>query len=293
MNLPLINNDNVGNSYYGWRTDNLIYAIESVGFTATQCANWINGFFGQTCAFADSTKFNLILPVNFESLSLPATATKFRFNALGISPTDQNPSTTTDDVRYCAGNCVYLPADMFNSSSSYYWAVLNSHSLNLFRYNTLLDPTNSYFFFSCGWLKNPLYFGSAFVRSAYYLFMENSPNNQVFRGAGRPFDEFGSRQQFAFATTTTPNPIVNYPVSCQIATPDANTTQFYLRDNVDPNKAVGYVPNLLKSSLNIPVGKIYRNTGIDPDGSNMNTWICVGNIGGESLLMRVWTQGLG
>jgi len=51
MNLPLINNDNVGNSYYGWTINNLDYAPESSGFTATQCANWINGFFGQSCAF--------------------------------------------------------------------------------------------------------------------------------------------------------------------------------------------------------------------------------------------------
>jgi hypothetical protein len=292
MNLPLINNDNANNSFFGYHTNNLIYAPDSIGFTSVQCANWINGFFGQTCAFADSTRFNLILPVNFESLSLPATATKFRFNVRGISPTNQNPSTTTDNVRYCAENCVDLRQNVFNSSSSYYWAVLNSHSLNVLTYNTLKDQTNAYLFFSCGWLKNSLFFGSTFVRSAYYLFMDNLLNNQNFRAAGRPLNEFGNTQRFAFATSTTPNPIVNYPVSCQSATPGANTTEFYLRDNVAPNKAVGYVPNLLKSSLDIPVGQTYRNTGIDPDGSNMNTWKCVGKIGGESLLMRVWTAGL-
>lgn len=289
MNLPLINNDNVGNSYYGWRTNNVLYAPDSVGLTTAKLATWINNFFGQTCAFADSTRFNLILPVSFESLSLPATASKFRFDTLGISSTNENPSTTTNNVRYCAVNCVNL-LDVFNSSSSYYWAVLNSHSLNILTYNTL--ASTPYFFFSCGWLKNPLYSGSSFVRSAYYLFMDNIPNDQTFRGAGRPLNEFGNTQRFAFTTTSVVNPIVNYPVSCQSATPSANATEFYLRDNVAPNKAVGYVPNLLKSSLNIPVGQIYRNTGIDPDGSNMNTWLCVGNIGNESLLMRVWTQGL-
>jgi hypothetical protein len=292
MNLPLINTDNSGNSYYGWQTNNLDYSPDSVGFTVAQCANWINGFFGQTCAFANSTKFNLILPVSFESLSLPATASKFRFNQLGISPTNQNLSTTTDDVRYCGENCIDIVNVLLGRPSNIYWAVLNSHSLNILSFSPQANPSDAYIFFSCGWLKNPLYSGSAFVRSAYYLFLRSTPNSSIFRGAGRPVSELGGIQRFAFTTTSNVNPIVNYPVSCQSATPGANTTEFYLRDNVAPNKAVGYVPNLLKSSLNIPVGQIYRNTGIDPDGSNMNTWKCVGNIGGESLLMRVWTAGL-
>lgn len=293
MNLPLINTDNVGNSYYNWASNNLDYASESIGFTADQCVNWINGFFGQICAFANSTTFNLILPVSFESLSLPATASKFRFNKLGISPTNQNLSTTTDDVRYCGENaCIGILDSLLGKPNNIYWAVLNSHSLNILSFNPQANPLEAYLFFSCGWLKNSLYSGSAFFRSAYYLFLQSTPNSSLMRGAGRPANELGGTQRFAFATAETPNPLVNYPVSCQIATPDANATEFYLRDNVAPNKAVGYVPNLLKSSLNIPVGQIYRNTGIDPDGSNMNTWKCVGNIGGESLLMRVWTQGL-
>jgi hypothetical protein len=84
MNLPLINNDNAGNSCYGWTINNLDCAPESLGFTVSKCANWINGFFGQPCALADAaTGFHLILPVSFESLSLPVTASKFRFNNLG------------------------------------------------------------------------------------------------------------------------------------------------------------------------------------------------------------------
>lgn len=298
MNLPLINNDSASNSYYGWAANNLEYSPESIGFTVTQCVDWINGFFGQPCAFTNfdtflnQRNFSLILPVSFESLSLPATASKFRFNRLGISSTNQNPSTTTMDVQYCGENCIDILDALLGKLSSIYWAVLNSHSLSILSFNPQANPSNAYLFFSCGWLKNPLYSGSAFVRSAYYLFMQSTPNSSAFRGAGRPVGELGGRQRFAFTTTSTVNPIVNYPVSCQSATPGANTTEFYLRDNVAPNKAVGYVPNLLKSSLNIPVGQIYRNTGIDPDGSNMNTWKCVGNIGGESLLMRVWTAGL-
>ena len=299
MNLPLINTDNVGNSYYGWAINNLSYSPESWGFTAEQCVNWINGFFGQTCAstsinnFSNQRNFSLILPVSFESLNLPATAGKFRFNQLGISPTNQNLSTTTDDVRYCGEiNCIGILDSLLGKPNNIYWAVLNSHSLSILTFDPQANPLEAYLFFSCGWLKNSLYVGSAFVRSAYYLFLQSTPNSSAVRGAGRPANELGGTQRFAFTTTSTVNPIVNYPVVCESATPGANATEFYLRDNVAPNKAVGYVPNLLKSSLNIPVGQIYRNTGIDPDGSNMNTWKCVANIGGESLLMRVWTEGL-
>jgi hypothetical protein len=286
MTIPLINNDNVGNSYYGWVGNNLDWAPESLGFTATQCANWINGFFGQSCAFANSTTFNLILPVSFESLSLPATASKFRFDRLGISRTIGNPSTTTTmDVQYCGINCIDLFM-IFNSLSSYYWAVLNSHSLSIAV--STLDPSNPVFFFSCGWLKNPLFPASVFVQNAYFLW--------TFSGlaAGRPSLAFGAnnRQNFVFPGASTPNPIANYPVSCQSATPGANLTEFYLRDNVAPNKAVGYVPNVLKCSLPLSVGRIYRNTGIDPDGSDNPYWMCVAEIGNERLLMRAWATGL-
>jgi hypothetical protein len=290
MNLPLINNDNAGNSYYGWTTNNLDWAPESLGFTATQCANWINGFFGQTCAFANSTTFNLILPVSFESLSLPATASKFRFDRLGISRTIGNPSTTTMESQYCNSNCLDLLSNIFGHSSSYYWAVLNSHSLSIAASTTI--PSDPVVFFSCGWLKNPLFPQSAFVQNAYFLWTVGLDSGS--RAAGRPSLAFGgnARQNFVIPEATTPNPLANYPVSCQTATPGANTTEFYLRDNVAPNKAVGYAPNLLKSSLNIPAGRIYRNTGIDPDGSNNPYWKCVAKIGSESLLMRVWATGL-
>jgi hypothetical protein len=286
MNLPLINNDNAGNSYYGWTTNNLDWAPESLGFTAAQCANWINGFFGQTCAFADSSKFNLILPVSFESLSLPATASKFRFNKDGISKDMGNPSTTDVSTEYRGINRIDLFSYILNQPAGYYWAVLNSHSLSIFVDN--YSPQR-YNFFSCGWLKDPLFPESIFIQNAYFLwtFLPN-------QAAGRPSLTFGTdnRQNFVFPGATTPDPIVNYPVSCQTATPGANTTEFYLRDDVAPNKAVGYVPNVLKSSLNLSVGGTYRNTAVDPDGSNNPYWKCVAKMGNESILMRAWATGI-
>ena len=292
MNLPLINNDNVGNSYYGWRTDNFTYAPDSVGFTPTQCAGWINGFFGQTCAFvnATQTQFSLILPSGFESLTLPASESKYRFNSGAISTTNANPSTTTaSNVPYCQVNCFNLLSRLFKPENAHF-AVLNSQSLNIFMINQ--NDVNNSEFFSCGWLKNSLYSGSAFVRSAYFLWIID--NTAVYdAGAGRPsIENSGARRNFVVTDRTTVNPIVNYSVSCQTATPGANTTEFYLRDNVAPNKAVGYPPNILKSSLNIPIGQVYRNTGVDPDGSSNPYWLCVAKMGNQSILMRVWAQGL-
>lgn len=292
MNLPLINTDNVGNSYFGWRTNNLDFAPDSVGATSTQIANWINNFLGAGTVFVNpsTSTFNLILPVNFESLSRPATADKSRFLSNAINTTNSNPNTLNNFFGYAGqggvGGFNFVP--YLGEPNYIYFAVVNSHSFNLFIMANN-NPAQSVFF-SCGWLQNSLYSGSAFVRSAYYLFIDRlSPGV----GAGRPISENSGRQNFVVTNSTTVNPIVNYPVSCQTDTPGANTTEFYLRDDVAPNKAVGYVPNVLKSSLNIPISHIHRNIVIDPDNSNMNTWLCVGHMGGESILMRVWTQGLG
>jgi hypothetical protein len=291
MNLPLINNDNVGNSYYGFRTNNLIYAPDSVGLTNTQCANWINGFFGgQTCAIEDNTNFlglYLILPNSFETLSLPVTSSKYRFNNGGIN--SNNNSNFPTNVPHFRG----LDVVALNNLNRVFYCCLNNRSLSIFSIqregSNILNST--YGFASYGWLSNPIYTGSAYPRNAYSLSLSSI---QTARGAGRPSAENSQvRQNFQIPTETTADSIANYPVSCQTATPGANATELYLRDNTSPHKAIGYVPNLLKTSLQIPVGQIYPNTEIDPDGSTMNTWICVGVFGSESILMRVWTQGLG
>ena len=290
MNLPLINTDNVGNSYYGWKANNLIYAPDSVGLTNTQCANWINGFFGQTCAIENNINYfglSLILPNSFETLSLPVTSSNYRFNNGGIN--SRNNSNSPTNVQHFRG----LDVVALNNLNRVFYCCLNNRSLSIFSIqregsNTL---NSTYGFVSYGWLSNPIYTGSAYPRNAYSLYLSSNENS---RGAGRPSAENSPvRQNFQIPTDTTADSIANYPVSCQSATPGANTTELYLRDNTSPHKAMGYVPNLIKTSLQIPVGQVYRNTGIDPDGSNMNTWICVGVFGSERILMRVWTQGLG
>lgn len=296
MNLPLINNDTAGNSYYGWRANNLAYSPDSVGFTAEKCVNWINGFFQQTCAvLRTSLDFSLILPVPFETLTLPTSNGNFRFTHLLLDPTNTNTRTGNPGVYYLGGLYEYLNIERFfrftseNTTRAVY-CVLNNKSINLFaiKTNGVNLDNSQYEFISLGWLNNALYSGSAFPRNAYYFFA--SPN-AIW--AGHPqFPNSSNTERFQSPQINQLDSIANYPVNCQTATPGANATELYLRDNVAPNKAIGYVPNLLKTSLQIPIGQIYRNTGIDPDGSNMDTWICVGVFGSERILMRAWTAGL-
>ena len=288
MNLPLINTDNVGNSYYGWRTNNLIYAPDSLGFTADKWQNWINGFFGQTCV---DSNFRLILPAPFETLSLPVASNRWRFFDGQINTTNTT-GTFGIPMLVLGGGQGLSNSGAIGSTNRVHYGVLNNSSFSMF---SILpngaDINNAECFFaSIGWLRNPLYSGSAFPRNAYYMFNVGINSSS---GSGRPSAENSTvLQRLQYPNSNIADPIANYSINCQTATPGANTTELYLRDNVAPNKAIGYVPNLLKTSLQIPVGQVYRNTGIDPDGSNMNTWICVGIYGSERLLMRVWSSGL-
>lgn len=292
MNLPLINNDNAGNSYFGGRANNFVYAPDSAGVTTQQFTDWINGFFGQTCAIRLSAdNINLILPISFESLSLPVSVSKARFQNNGNIICSANTNSNLDVAnRVINGTNVFSFADSLSERVTY--AVLNNKSLNVFqvkRVGANLD-NSSYRFLSVGWLSNSLYSGAAFPRSTYFLRLTSpSSENFAFRAS---IENTNVLQNFVVPTSLDANSIANYSVSCQIATPGANATELYLRDDATSNKAIGYVPNILKTSLNIPVGQIYKNTGIDPDGSNNPHWICVGNYGNERLLMRVWAQGL-
>lgn len=288
MNLPLINNDNVGNSYYGWRTNNYVYAPDSIGFTAGKWQNWINGFFGQTCV---DSSFRLILPAPFETLSLPVASNRWRFFDGQINTTNTT-GTFGIPMLVLGGGQGLSNSGAIGSTNRVHYGVLNNSSFSMF---SILpngaDINNAECFFaSIGWLRNPLYSGSAFPRNAYYMFNVGINSSS---GSGRPSAENSTvLQRLQYPNSNIADPIANYSINCQTATPGANTTELYLRDNVAPNKAIGYVPNLLKTSLQIPVGQVYSNTGIDPDGSNMNTWICVGIYGSERLLMRVWSSGL-
>jgi len=291
MNLPLINNDDRGNSYLGWRTNNLIYAPDSAGVTSQQVTDWINGFFGQTCAIRVSVDhINLILPTSFESLSLPVTTSKARFQNNGNTICSANTDSVLGVGNRVNGSGSFSFYDLNAEKVTY--AVLNNKSLNVCQIKRIganLD-SSSYAFLSIGWLNNPLYSGSTFPRNAYVLRLNSiTSGNTAYKASA---ENTNSVQTFVVPTSLSANSIVNYPVSCQTATPGANTTELYLRDNTAVNKAIGSVPNVLKTTLNIPVGQIYQ-TEVDPDGSNNSYWkyLCAAKFGNESILMKVWATG--
>jgi hypothetical protein len=307
----LTNQDNVGNYYFGYRDNNLPFDNAQVALNAPTLVNWINACFGDTYAVVShgTNSFHLILPHPDEVLTPPATSvtpywpdSKRRFAHDHINGRATGSSDSM--VAYGIPNGGSRRIDLNSNPTLVYYAVLNNSSLNIFYcyYNsTGLLPNVFSVFTSIGFLKNPLYSPSRFVENAYFysLGTEQMNGQNIWKNGGRRPEVLGVqapgfkelRVPWA-STSVTADPIANYAISCQTATPGANTTDLVLRDDEAPNKAIGSVSNLLKTTLNIPVGQIYRNTGVDPDGSNNPRWMCVGKMGSESILMRVWATGL-
>ena len=296
MTTPnLTNTDNVSNYYYGWRTNNLTFSTSQIGLPLSTVSNWVNASFGQArmAIGSSSVSFALILPHPSETLTPPAVvAAKGRFFENSFSSTNGNPSNVVGNYsiyREPSGN---TPSIQFGNSDLVYYCVLNSSSLNVFRCSFTGNSLSNfnYSFYSIGWVKNPLYSGTTFPRNAYYFFLHSNGNS---RGGGRFSIENNTIQtNLRVPTTGSADAIANYSITCQSTTPGANTTDLVLRDNVSPNKALGIAPNLLKTSLQIPVGQYYRNTGVDPDGSTNPYWMCVGEYGSERVLMRAWAENL-
>ena len=287
----LTNQDNIGNYYFGFRTNNSLFNSAQIGINYSTLINWINSSFGENCAAgSNEDQFSLILPHPNETLTRPAIANtglfdgKFRFTHNRIATVNSNivVGSAQPGRSIFTGKSLNLNED----GSLVYYAVLNQFSLNIFSSgfvgNNLSQPFR---FFSIGFLRNPLYLGNAFPRNAYNYVLSTFETSS---GVRPDLENTSESMQLSVNAS-----IVNYPISCQVATSGANATEFYLRDAVAPNKAIGYVSNVLKSSLDIPIGQIYKNTGVDPDNSNNPYWICVGKIGNESILMRVWATGLG
>jgi hypothetical protein len=280
----LTNQDNVGNYYFGFRTNNFVFDSRQIQMSLEVLVDWINtSFQGIYCAYS----FSLILPHPTEILTPPAIAS-------GVFNTSKGRfmnsfTNTTNTNRLGGGMASTISIFPLMNTNRVYYCVLNSSCLNIFGADYSGNSLNATgFFISMGFVKNPIYSGDAFPRNCYRFGI--STGNEA---SSRPdLENSNSGKVLRVPVPGTADPIANYAISCQTATPGANTTDLWLRDNDAPNKAIGSVSNVLKTTLNIPVGQIYRNTGVDPDGSNMNTWICVGKMGSESILMRVWTEGL-
>ena len=292
MSTPNLQNvDNVGNYYMGFRSDLFAYDTRLAdGNVATPLRDLINLMEpGLAVSNLESDNISFKLPQSFDTTAKPTTAINGRFRDVAFSAS--NGTTTTSYISYVVPNGV--SSESFNLSTSVAWYfVVNTTSVSMFRSNVSgnnLSPSSGYNFRQVGWVKNPLYDGTNYPLNAYYLCLNNSNR----RGGGRPqLPNNISRSSLRVPTTSAFDSVANYSITCQTATPNANTTDLVIFDNLAPNRAIGVASNLLKTSLAIPVGQIYRNTGVDPDGSDNPFWLCVGEYGSERILMRVWTLNL-
>lgn len=289
MSQPnLINSDNVGNYYMGFRSDLFAYDTRiSGGGNAPNLRDLINQLGSGLAISSGTSAIGFRLPQAFDTSNNPTSTSsgRFRENLLYTS----NSSSLSNAMLYQVSSG---GVELNLSSAGAWYFVVNSFSVSMFRCNTsgnALDNSN-YIFRQVGWVKNPLYTGTDYPLNAYYYFLNSS---STLKGGGRPaLPNNTARTVLRVPTGTSADPIANYSITCQTSTPGANTTDLVIRDDASPNRAIGVASNLLKTSLAIPVGQVYRNTGVDPDGSNNPFWICVGTMGSERILMRVWTQGL-
>lgn len=272
----------------GFRSDLFAYDTRiSGGNNAPNLRDLINQLGSGLAISSGSSTISFRLPQAFDTSNNPTTSSngRFRENLLYTN----NSSSLSSALFYLVSSLNRTFS--LNSSGAWYF-VVNSFSVSMFRCNVngnALDNLD-YNFIQVGWAKNPLYTGTNYPLNAYYYFINSTSS---LRGGGRPtLPNIDTRTALRVPTGTSADSIANYSITCQTSTPGANTTDLVLRDDASPNRAIGVASNLLKTSLAIPVGQIYRNTGVDPDGSNNPFWICVGVMGSERILMRVWTQNL-
>jgi len=289
MSTPNLQNaDNVGNYYMGFRSNLFAYDTRLAGGnTAPALRDLINLMEPGLALSSTTSNLAFKLPQSFDTTAKPTNLFEGRFRDGSFSTSNGTTSGSYLNYNVPGGG------DSFSLSSSGAWYfVVNSTSVSMFWSSISGNAlnTSSYFFRQVGWIKNPLYDGDNYPLNAYYLFL----NSYTTRGGGRPTlpNYNSSIASLRVPTYSVFDSVANYSITCQTATPNANTTDLVLFDNLAPNRAIGVASNLLKTSLPIPVGQIYLNTGVDPDGSNNPFWLCVGEYGSERILMRVWTQNL-
>jgi hypothetical protein len=283
MSIPnLINSDNVGNFYIGFRSNLFAYDTR-ISELNNNLRDLINQMEAGLAVSSGASSISFKLPQAFDTSDNPTTASNGRFT---------NSSLFTNNSSNLTNSMVYNDSLELETTNPAKYLVVNPFSVSIFTVNasgnSILNST--FYFRQVGWAKNPLYSGTNYPLNAYYFSLHSSSSRRV--GSRPTLPNNSSKTSLRVPTGTTNDPIANYPITCQTLTPGANTTDLVIRDNVSPNRAIGVASNLLKTSLAIPVGQVYRNTGVDPDGSDNPFWICVGEMGDERVLMRVWTEGL-
>lgn len=293
----LINQDNIGNTYLNYVSNTInseVVDIDNYNFTS---------FF--TTAFGDNRERFTVGSVG----TLHAIA--IRFPVAWETKTGAISSFTTAAVPSNA-RCMWIPdrADIYlchsNSSTTlsvtygtavglsnntYTFAVLNNSSLTVASFSNVGRAVCSWFV-HIGWPKSMVYTGSQYIRNFIVIRQSQFQNGLTSSSSTymqRPTTEnLTTKTDLYTASDTTLNPTI----SCEVATPDANGTDIIVRDATSPFNYNGKLWNVIRLPSTAVVGKIYKNTGIDPDGSNNSMWLCCGAWGSDKIGMRVWTEGI-
>lgn len=221
----------------------------------------------------DSFSAYVIFPTAFETLTGNASASKYRARILSFQGVNQVNSSNGDSqitffVNKTGGNGSY-PFMLINDFSMSWAGFANS------------ARTGAVNFASAGWLDNAQYTGAQFPRNFYWV---------TNGGSGRVQQENLKTER----TFTTGSPAL----SCSIATPGANSSKVVLTDSVSPFNYIGNAHGLIRMPSSCVIGKIYKNTGIDPvsgvseAGTNYNNWVCVGTWGTDKIGLRIWTENI-
>jgi len=164
------------------------------------------------------------------------------------------------------------------------FGVINNHCLVLAR--TSSDTrANITDFIYVGWAKEGQYTGTQFPRNLIGTVTSTSTGPVLARVLQENL-------------TTTQGLLSSNPtLSCLIPTASADSSDVIIRDSTAPNNYIGKLWNMMILPSTAVVGKIYKNTGIDPDTGVVETdqkafWMCVGSWGTDNIGMRVWTENI-
>jgi hypothetical protein len=285
----MINQDNIGNTYFNERS----LTLGQAGITSTDLTNFCTTAFGAGNFFVDGTDAIYIRPPSTnESLTGNITSTSssanWRFKVgIGENEAGRNnlrikSGSANDNSQFIGVSDSGSFSGTLNVSTAYIYMVANSESICYFAVSNDGGAYNFglYRFFYAGWTKQGLYTETSRFRNICGLYRSHNINQAA---------------RVASENQTIREPLIlndNYSITCQTSTPGADATDYVFRDNASPNRAIGIAHNLIKVNQAIPLGQVIRNTGVDPDGSDNPFWKCVGEMGNERVLMRVWTEGL-
>ena len=245
--------------------------------------------FGNTnTRFLSHDKFYFKFPSSFETMPSVAMATNGTSAATGwrfaigtgggnisfYANSNNGNGITSVQLAGFTGNWNNQPG------TRYMFAVVNNQSVVYAHFGDI-NNTSLFWWGYLGWARNGQYLAA------------NTPRNCVQAANGPSF----SRVLTENLTTSTNLTVQGPAISCSVATTGANSTEVIIRDSTSPNNYIGQLWNMIRLPSSCVLGKIYKNTGVDPDTDVVETdqkafWLCVGDWGTDKIGMRVWTEDL-